>query len=144
MENIQPKKRSGILGFVSLLIILILIVAVGYLWYKNKMLTNTLPADTGTATTEAEVKMVTEGLAKIMLLPKEVPQVARVLDPEQLKSVNPFFADVLKDDYLVLFPPNKALIFRPSTNMIINFDLFSVPEQPKTKVEAPKATSTKK
>ena len=50
----------------------------------------------------------------------EVPTVARVEDPEKLKTSNEtFYKDIQKGDYLIIFP-KRAIVYRESNDQIIN------------------------
>lgn len=131
MDNVQPQKR-GAAGAFYIVIILILIAAVAVLGYQYYNLKKGVVGTANQQLTEEETNDVIESLGKIMKLPAERPQAAKVLNPDQLKALNPFFNDVQMDDYLLLFPPNKAVIYRPSTNMIVNFDFFVTVDQDQT------------
>lgn len=94
--------------------------AAGY-FYKQY---NDIKQDPSTAQTEknqAETDRILSKLKRaILITEQEAPTVARVEDPEKLKSTNKeFYKDIQKGDYLIIFP-RRAIIFRESNNQIIN------------------------
>jgi len=74
------------------------------------------------AATAAEVAELLEEVGKLMLLPEgEEPLVATVVDPESLALEQPFYANVQKDDRLIIYPSIlKAILYRPSSGIIVN------------------------
>ncbi len=73
-----------------------------------------------TEASKKEVKEVVDRLSKIMVIPtNEDPTVATVLDKEKLKD-QPFFANAEKGDKVVIFSKAQlAILYRPSTNKIV-------------------------
>ena len=105
----------------SVVVLLILIGAGGtYYFYAQNQKSQALLKDP-TALQKIEVKDVTDKISKLMELPKdEEPQVATVLDKEKLKD-QAFFVNAEKDDKVVIYTKaNMAILYRPSTNKIIN------------------------
>lgn len=67
---------------------------------------------------------------KILLVPTDSdPTVIEVSDVTRLKSTNPeFYKDVESGDYLLMYP-GKAVIYRQSSNQIINIAPISAQKQ---------------
>ena len=70
---------------------------------------------------QAEVKQLLDQVGKLIDLPqKESPTVATVTDSQKLKS-QPFFAKAKNGDKIIIYTEaKKALIYRPSTNKIVD------------------------
>ncbi|KKU33039.1 hypothetical protein A3K29_05125 [Candidatus Collierbacteria bacterium RIFOXYB2_FULL_46_14] len=68
-----------------------------------------------------EIKMLTEKLAKLVVLPAdEEPVVATVTDKEKLKD-QPVFARAENGDKILIYSKaQKAYIYRPSTNLLVD------------------------
>lgn len=72
---------------------------------------------------EKEVQKYVKAVNKIWIgLPaEEQPIVAKIVDVEKLKAEQQFYKDAANDDVLVIYPSvAKAIIYRPSTNQIVN------------------------
>lgn len=84
----------------------------------------------GQKATEKEISELVETVGKIYELPKgETPTVATVTDPAQLKS-QPFFANAqIGDKVLVYINARKGVLYRPSTNRIINVSPININKQ---------------
>lgn len=66
-----------------------------------------------------ETKEVVDKVKKLVMLPDEEPQMATVLDVEKLKD-QPFFSQAKNGDKILVYTKaQKAVIYRPSTNMIV-------------------------
>lgn len=64
-------------------------------------------------------------ISKFMVLPNEEPQIATVLDKEKLKD-QAFFAHAENGDKVIAYPKaQKAILFRPSINKIIEVSLLT-------------------
>lgn len=104
------------------LIILIVVLAcagTSYFFYNKYQKTQKLLKDP-TAAQQAEIKDVTSKVSKLMDLPQgEDPSVATVLDKEKLKD-QLFFARTENGDKVIIYTKaQKAILYRPSTNKII-------------------------
>ncbi len=78
----------------------------------------------------AQVKSTVDAVGKFIELPKdEVPTMATVTDPEQLKD-QPFFRNAVKDDVVLIYPlARKAILWRPSTEKIIEVSAINIPAE---------------
>jgi hypothetical protein len=73
---------------------------------------------------QEEVKKTLDQLSKIMVLPGEKPTIGTITDKNKVKT-KPFFRLAENGDKIILFSQNKKIIlFRPSTNKIINIELL--------------------
>jgi hypothetical protein len=72
--------------------------------------------------TDQELKETIAKISRLILLPKdETPTIASVSDPAQLKN-QPFFDNAeIGDKVLIYSKAKEAVLYRPKTNMIINF-----------------------
>lgn len=70
--------------------------------------------------TQLEVESLVAQVGRLMELPDEQPTVATVTDVEKLKN-QPFFAKSQNGDKVLIFTnAKKAVLYRPSTNLIID------------------------
>lgn len=110
-------------------VIILLVIFFGtsvYLGYKYYMLTSnpnqvaTLVAEQAQKTAEAEIAALVADVSKLMILPTdETPTIATVADPSLLKD-QPFFANALKEDKVLIYAKaKKAILYRPSIERII-------------------------
>ena len=68
-----------------------------------------------------EIQQLLAKVRKLMVLPNEEATVATVADVETLQKTQPFFQDAADGDKVLIFQAaKKAVIYRPSTNVIIN------------------------
>lgn len=94
----------------------------GTLYFKNQADEVTAnPSSAQQEKNQAETDRVLTSLKKIFFIDEtEAPTVARVEDPEKLKSSNPtFYKNIQKGDYLVIYP-KRAIIYREVINQVIN------------------------
>ena len=119
IENQAPKKRmvfSRKTKLMGAVIILVLFIAGGFYFFsKSKSLKNTQ-----NAVAQNEVANLITAVGKLMELPiGETPTVATVKDKEKLKD-QVFFANAQNGDQLLAYSKAmKAILYRPSTNKII-------------------------
>ena len=103
---------------------LIVLIGAGYFgWMKYQAMNNTPAAQEqkAAAAADAEKKDVLGKLSKLMVLPEGDPVLFKVSDQEQMRKQQAFFKDALNDDILLVFQASsKAIIYRPSTNVIVN------------------------
>jgi hypothetical protein len=110
--------------YVFALVGLIILGAVGYFgWDKYNKVYNSPEAQTAkqVAEAEAEKKEIMDNISKFMLLPEGDPVLFRVSNRDQMRAQQAFFKDTENDDVLLVFQESgKAIIFRPSSQTIIN------------------------
>lgn len=66
-------------------------------------------------------------VAKLIDLPNETPTIATITDPAQLQDQT-FFAKALANDKVLVYASiGKAILYRPSTNKIIDISAVNIP-----------------
>lgn len=89
----------------------------GFKWwqaYKNSPEVLVKKAD------EEKVKILAS-LGKLMVMPEGDPVLFKVNDQEVMRKQQAFFKDTKNDDILLVFQQSgKAILYRPSTNVIVN------------------------
>jgi type II secretory pathway pseudopilin PulG len=126
--KIQLTKKSGFVLFV----ILILVAIAGWSSYSylqtKQELAKLSTAEGQQRLAQQEVDMVINQLKKRMILPdKERPTLATVTDVEVLKKNQPFFQKAQNGDkVLVYVGDKKAIIYRPSKDLIVNVGFIAV------------------
>lgn len=69
---------------------------------------------------EKEAEELVERVGKLILLPSGSPTIATVSDRDQLVVGQPFFSNAVNGDKVLIYTSSKkAILYRPSTNMII-------------------------
>lgn len=114
----NPQKKKGFLKYL-LLIVSYAVVGVAVWQIQSQMQAD--PARQQ-ARAEAEIKAVVDRVANLILLPSdETPQVAAINDAESLAKTQAFFANAKNEDQILIYlKEQKAIIYRPSENKIIN------------------------
>lgn len=115
---VRPLKRRK---FRKVLLLLISYVIVGIVVWQISAQSQNDPAR-AQAQAEAEVKSLVAKVAGLMIVPtEELPQVATVNDAENLAKTQAFFAGVKNGDQVLIYlAAQKAIIYRPSENKIVN------------------------
>ncbi len=120
LEKSTIKKRfylsKSFLGIFAVLIAFVSFVFGVYYFYKYQELRKNPNIEA-----QREAKKLAEKVSELMELPEdEIPTVAVVTDVEKLKG-QPFFAKAKNEDRLLLYVKSQiAILYRPSTNKIIN------------------------
>lgn len=106
----STKFRSMCIVFLSIVVAYIIIATTRGLLVRGP-----------TVNLEEEIRVTTQEVGKLMELPAEKPMVATVKDVTQLPANQPFFL-VAKNGDKVLFynDAKKAILYRPSTDKIVN------------------------
>ncbi len=114
------KYKKSILGVVALVALL------GGAYYFGSL--QQVPSEK-----EAEALIVKEAsdlvsqVGAIMELPEELPAVATIIDETKVSN-EPFFAGAKNGDKILVFVQSqKFVIYRPSTNKIINSTVLNLP-----------------
>jgi hypothetical protein len=118
------KNMRGVSLKIILAVIILAIIATtsgtSYYFYTQYKKTKAILADPSQAAKE-EIKVITTKISVIMELPSgEEPTIATILDKEKLKD-QPFFARSANGDKVLIFAQaRKAILYRPSTNKVID------------------------
>lgn len=76
---------------------------------------------------QAEIDDVTKKVSLLMDVPSETPTIASISDASKLRE-QPFFAKAQNGDKVLIFnAAQKAVLYRPSTNKIIEVALYKPP-----------------
>jgi hypothetical protein len=99
-------------------IVVIALLAYGYMHTKSQL---NATKQTQNNTQKTSQQLISE-VGKLVTLPSgETPTIATVNDASKLKS-QPFFADAQNGDKVLIYShAGKAVIYRPSTNKIIEY-----------------------
>jgi cell division protein FtsL len=109
----RRKTLSKVIKVVLALIVLAVVAFASIKIYSSLTMTD---ADRAVAETER----TRDDVAKLMDLPSEEPTITTVSDAENLKK-QPFFAATENGDKILIFiEARKVVLYRPSTNRIIN------------------------
>lgn len=124
-DEVRKKKRlnlgSKYLPWIIVVVVLVAGIGTAY-YYKNRAdRVESDPTSVQKEKNQEETARVLTALKLILTIDEtDAPTVARVEDPAKLQSSNPeFYKNVQTGDYLVIFP-KRAIIYRESTNQIIN------------------------
>ncbi len=142
----STKKGKGKKVFLLLLSYVIVAIVV---WHIQLQFSNSPERQQELA--RQEVQAVVDQLKEIMIIPEnEFPQMATVDNAPELAKTQDFFASVQNGDKILIYLQNKkAIIYRPSTEKIVNIgpvvtdnNQSTAQQKPITKVET-SASSTK-
>lgn len=139
--NMPKIKKNQIIG--ALVIAVLLIAAgIGYQKYQtlqreNKRLSNPQAA------AQAETDKLKADVAKLIQVPaNEQPTIATVVDASKLKN-QPFFKNAQNGDKVLIFAQaKKAILYRPSTNKIIEVAPINIGKSTKQTTQPATQTQT--
>ena len=116
--NRAPQKKSKFLRY---LLLVVSYVIVGVAVWQIQAQVQSDPARQQ-AKIDEEVKSTVNRVSQLMLLSAdETPQVAAINDAESLAKTQAFFANAKNGDQILIYlKDQKAIIYRPSENKIIN------------------------
>jgi hypothetical protein len=128
----KVKKSSRVILPVVAGILILAGIAATYYFYTQNQKSQALLKDP-TAAQTAEVKVVTAEIGKLMDLPTgEDPTVATVLDKTKLAGQAFFVKAENGDKVLIYSKAGEAILYRPSTNRIINVSPVNANNTPST------------
>ncbi len=139
--------RYSYINRVSIALFILVIAALGstgYFYWQYKTLSQN-PA----VSTQTDNSKLLEQVGKLINLPQdETPTIATVTDPSLLRNQD-FFINAEKGDKVLIYTQaNKAIIYRPSTNKLIDVGPITVGNLnaaiPTVAAPAVQATSTSK
>lgn len=123
-----------------LAILIVVILSVGAYYFLVYQKNKTSPKDP-TQTAVIEVQNLIEKIGKFMELPTETPRVATISDASKLPN-QPFFSKAQNGDKVLVYNiAQKAILYRPSTNKIIDVATLAVSE-PTTETVGVSATTS--
>ena len=132
-EENKKTSKFGLKTIAPIVAIILILAGIGgtYYFYTQNKKSQALLKDP-TAVQQAETKEILKKLSEFMVLPTdEEPNVATVLDVNQLKD-QPFFAQAQNGDKVIIYAKaDKAILYRPATNKIVNVSSVNL-EQPAT------------
>lgn len=135
MKKLQKKH------FLALLVVLLIAGAIGaagyYYWQYEQVKKNP------NIVAQQEIKYITGQIGRFIDLPKgEEPSVATITDIEKLKDQS-FFKNAKNGDKLLVYAKaQKALLFRPTENKVVDFTLVDSSQVAGTKTQGEKTPTT--
>ena len=115
--NILKNKKKTFIAFIPWVLLVILLVALFYLWFQLSDIKNDPQKAVQTETTE-----VVKNVSKIMVLPTdEIPKVATLADADMTKvKTQPFFVNAKVGDKLLVYSlAKKVILYDPQINKIV-------------------------
>ncbi len=115
-QKLSKLKKGSLLPWLLLIFVLVAGLA-GTMYYKNRAeKVESNPEVVQKEKNQAETDRVLAALKKVLFIGEtDAPTVARVEDPEKLKTSNEtFYKDVQQGDYLVIYP-KRAIILENRT-----------------------------
>ena len=115
-------QKEKIPYIVSGIFFLLSVMGIGSgVYFYRQYKANETKLNNPTEATKQENQALVAKVGKLMVLPSEEAQVATVSDVENLKKTQQFFQDAEDNDKVLLFlTAKKAILYRPSTNIIVN------------------------
>ncbi len=103
--------------------VLVVILAVGCVFMYTQYQSAQDKIDTAKTGQSAQTKDVVKAVSKLVIVPtNETPTVATVTNIEKIKS-QAFFVDARNGDKVLVYgKQKKAILYRPSTNQIVNIN----------------------
>lgn len=133
IEEEKPKKRLGFFKKLSpkqkgILLALVLLVSAGlfiagYMQYKAKQ-----PAEKQQGISAEEAQSLVAKVGKHIDLPEETPDIATVTDKSSLPQDDFFSKAQNGDKVLVLKSIKRVILYRPSTDKIIDVGIYNAPQ----------------
>lgn len=132
MDEETGFSAKKILLALGVLILLVGVAVPGFYFYRRyQSLTKTQPQ------TQDEVAALIAQVGQLIELPPETPTVATITDVEKLKN-QPFFAQAENGDKVLVYTlARKAILYRPSTNKVIEVAPLSIGATPSAQLSPP-------
>lgn len=118
---------------VTVLLVLAVAGAIGYMLFDRMRLSNEIDklsqGQSQQPSAEDEAKQLANEVSKLIELPKdETPTIATVTDASKVKD-KPFFANAQNGDKVLLYAKSsKAVLYRPSTQKLIEVSALNLSE----------------
>ncbi len=120
VQSRSTKKPRSLFFYPFLILVALLLGGTGYYFFQKQQFTSTAASEA------AELKRVVSAAGKLMDLPQdETPVLATVTDREKIKT-QAFFARSENGDKVLLYTNfGRAILYRPSTNKIVDVTLIN-------------------
>lgn len=139
--KVNMKRVKIIIGILLTVIIIVAAVAL-QLYFKSRSLNSEPNSAAAIQANKAELAKLVEVVGKLIVLPQdEEPTLATVSDPEKLKDQAFFKNAVLGDKVLIYSRAQKAILYSPSKNKIIEVAPINL-TAPTNTTPVPLATTT--
>jgi cytoskeletal protein RodZ len=119
-DSSSTKKARGRIGFMSIVLwvlVVVLVIALGYMFWKNKELSK---PEAQTKLAEQASQSVIDSVSKLIIVPEDKPTVATITDVDKLREANEsFYKNAQNGDMLLLYS-TQAIIYRSAENKIVN------------------------
>ena len=122
----QPRKKILLKLLIPWLLFLASLAAIGYLWFYKVVPLQAQLSQEASQPAQDEVTTIVNEVGKLIVLPTdETPTVATVTDLSKLAG-QPFFANAkIGDKVLIYTQAQKAILYDPVANKIIELAPFS-------------------
>lgn len=129
------KNKKVLAGLISVLIIIpVAIGLISFVQQRSQNSPEVLAAN--------EVNDILEKVGRLIEIPKETPTVATVSDVNKLSNQD-FFKKAQNGDKVIIFPrAQKAILYRPSTDKIVEVAFYSPPDEVSPAPQTASATPT--
>ena len=136
------KKLNSTYIIIGVLSVLVIVGIGGAVYYQQQAQKAEYLLKNPDAVAKQETKDVVAKVGKLMVLPTETPQIATILDKTKLAG-QPFFANAQNGDRVLVFTKaQKAVLYRPSTNLIVEVGPLTMPTAPTATESAAPASSS--
>ena len=147
--KIRTKQLKKLNNMKIIKIALLIIVIMGVIWLltdyiqtKKQVAFLSNPEAQKQARIEADQKELQEIVSlvsKLIILPNEEPNLATIQDAEKLAAQQLFFKDAENGDKILIYK-DKAIIFRPAKNILVNVGPVYAQDSQKASKQAPTST----
>ena len=146
-EEITKENKGAVINLIIKLVPYVLILALGALSaiYMAQQKPEWVGLSKGTVAAQAEVDATVAKVGKLISLPTdEKPTVATVTDASKVKDQQ-FFKNAENNDVVLIYTKaQKAILYRPSTNIIVEVGAVNINNEITTESPAPSASPTPK
>jgi hypothetical protein len=120
VQSRSTKKPRSLFFYPFLILVALVLGGLGYYFFQKQQFNSTAASEA------AELKQVVTAVGKLMDLPQdETPVLATVTDREKIKT-QAFFARSENGDKVLLYTTlGRAILYRPSTNKIVDVTLIN-------------------
>lgn len=132
-EPINPRKKSKVLWYIIILVILGVIAYYAWAMFTASKIIQNPGAAENQAAVAKQVESLKDRLAKLTILPAgEEPTIVQVTNADELAKTQPFYNGSINGDVIFFYRlARKAYIYSPSRNLIVNVGPVYLEEEAK-------------